>query len=111
MLTDLPSVDRFSVEGPNAKGYVVFAKDDLTSLGLGHELMIDLGSKDGLQAGSRLVLYRDAEKGYEQMEFEKDLPRTVLGEMVVFNVGETTSTGRIIQTYNYVKIGDRVEVR
>jgi hypothetical protein len=111
LLAELPPVDRFSVEGPNPKGYIVFAKDDLSSLGQGHEVQLDLGSKDGITVGTRLVLYRSQTVGYENTEFEKDLPRRVLGEIVVFSVQESTATGRIIQMYDFAKVGDQVEVR
>lgn len=111
VFTEMPPVDRYSSEGPNAKGYVVFAKDDLTSLGTGHELQIDLGARDGIAPGTRLILYRHHLSDYEQVGIEQALPRKVLGEMIVFNVQESTSTGRIIQSYQYVEIGDQVEVR
>ena len=111
VFTDMPPVDRYSSEGPNAKGYIVFAKDDLTSLGMGHELQIDLGAKDGVVPGTRLIVYRHHRSNYEQVGFEQDLPRKVLGEMVVFNVQDSTATGRIIQSFQYVEIGDQVEIR
>ena len=111
VFTEMPPVDRYSTDGPNAKGYVVFAKDDLTSIGLGHELQIDLGARDGIAPGTRLILYRHHKSDYEQVGIEQDLPRKVLGEMIVFNVQDATATGRIIQSYHYVEIGDQVEVR
>lgn len=111
LMTDLPPVDRYSEEGPNPKGYVVFAKDDLGSLGEGYEVQLDLGSQDGVTVGTRLVLYRPQTIGYEGTGFEKDLPRRVLGEIVVFNVQESTATGRIIQMYDFAKVGDQVEIR
>ncbi|HSE43555.1 MAG TPA: LysM peptidoglycan-binding domain-containing protein [Acidobacteriota bacterium] len=110
-LADLPPVDRFSVEGPNQKGYVVFAKDDLTSLGEGHEVQIDVGAAEGITVGTRLIIYRHQTTGYENTGFERDIPRRVLGEMVVFSVQDSTSTGRIIQMYDYMVPGDSVEVR
>jgi hypothetical protein len=111
LLTDLPPVDRFSDEGSNPKGYVVFAKDDLGSLGEGHEVQLDIGAQDGVTVGTRLVLYRAQTEGYEMTGFQKDLPRRVLGEIVVFNVQESTATGRIIQMYDFAQVGDQVEVR
>jgi hypothetical protein len=111
VFTEMPPVDRYSSEGPNAKGYVVFAKDDLGAIGQGHELQIDLGSKDGVLVGTRLVLYRHHKSDYEKVGISQDLPRQVLGEMVVFNVQDNTATGRIIQSFNYVTVGDQVEVR
>jgi hypothetical protein len=111
-LSNMPPIDRFGPDGPGTKGYVVFSKDDLGSLGTNYELQIDLGSKDGLNVGSRLIIYRYEHRGYDQQNLTKyELPRRVLGEMVVFNVGDGTATGRIINSFDYVRIGDRVEVR
>lgn len=110
-LSDLPPVDRFSLEGPNQKGYIVFAKDDLTSLGDNNEVQIDVGAADGITVGTRLIVYRNQTTGYERTGFERDIPRRVLGEMVVFSVQDSTATGRIIQMYDYVEQGDLVEVR
>ena len=110
-LADLPPVDRFSLEGPNQKGYLVFAKDDLTSLGDQNEVLIDIGAAEGISVGTRLVVYRHQTRGYEGTGFERDIPRRVLGEMVVFSVQDSTSTGRIIQMYDYMEPGDSVEVR
>ncbi len=111
VFTEMPPVDRYSVESGNAKGYVVFAKDDLTTLGEGHEIQIDLGAKDGITVGSRLVLYRYQTTSYEKVGIDRDLPRKVLGELIVFNVQDSTATGRIIESFNYIEVGDRVEVR
>jgi LysM domain len=111
-LSNMPPIDRFSPDGPGIKGYVVFAKDDLGSLGTNYELQIDLGTKDGVNVGSRLLIYRFEDRGYDQQNLAKyDLPRRVLGEMVVFSVEDATATGRIISSFDYVRIGDRVEVR
>ncbi|MCI0443239.1 hypothetical protein L0152_08490, partial [bacterium] len=103
--------DRFSLEGPNQKGYVVFAKDDLASLGDNNEVQIDVGAADGITVGTRLIVYRNQTTGYENTGFERDIPRRVLGEMVVFSVQDSTATGRIIQMYDFVQQGDMVEVR
>jgi LysM repeat protein len=110
-LSDLPPVDRFSLEGPNQKGYIIFAKDDLTSLGENNEVQIDVGAADGITVGTRLIVYRNQTQGYEKTGFERDIPRRVLGEMVVYSVQDSTATGRIIQMYDYVQQGDMVEVR
>ena len=111
VMTEMPPVDRYSSEGNGTKGYVVFTKDDLGATGEGHELQIDLGAKDGIAVGTRLILYRHHTSNYEMVGVKQDLPRQVLGEMIVYNVRESTSTGRIIQSYNYVQTGDQVEVR
>lgn len=110
-LSDLPPVDRFSLEGPNQKGYIIFAKDDLTTLGDNNEVQIDVGAADGITVGTRLIVYRNQTEGYEGTGFERDIPRRVLGEMVVFSVQDSTATGRIIQMYDFVQQGDMVEVR
>lgn len=111
LLSDLPPVDRFAPEGSNTKGTIVFTKNDLGSIGLNNELEINIGTKDGIQNGTRLVIYRKHETNFEQMRYEKEVPRRVLGEMVVFNVQDATATGRVIQSFDFIAIGDQVEVR
>ncbi len=111
VFTELPPVDRYSLEGPNAKGFVVFTKDDLGTVAQGNEIQVDLGAKDGIGVGTRLILYRPNTRGYERTSFEKSIPRHVLGEMIIYSVQEGTSTGRIIQMYDYTEAGDHVEVR
>jgi hypothetical protein len=111
LLDNLPPVDRFSVEGTGQKGYVVFTKDDLGTVGLGYEVQLDIGSQEGVGIGTRMILYRDQKEGYEGTGFEKEIPRRVLGEIVVFSVRDKSSTGRIIQMYDFARVGDRVEVR
>src|SRR4029453_2039900 len=56
--TELPPVDRYSLEGPNTKGFVVFTKDDLGTVAQGNEIQIDLGAKAGIGVGTRVVVYR-----------------------------------------------------
>lgn len=111
LLSDLPPVDRFSQEGPNTKGYIVFTKDDVQSVGQESEVQVDLGAKDGVAPGTRLIVYRSDRKTYDSAGLRHDLPRKVLGEIVIFNVQDTTSTGRIIQMYDFAAPGDKVEVR
>lgn len=111
LLSDLPPVDRFSPEGPNAKGYIVFAKDDVQSMGSEYQVQIDLGGKDGIAPGTRLVVYRTDRKIYDESKTRHDIPRKVLGEIVIFSVQDSTSTGRIIQMYDFAVPGDRVEIR
>lgn len=111
LLSDLPPVDRFGQEGPNPKGYIVFAKDDVGSVGQSYEVQVDLGAKDGVAPGTRLVVYRKDRLIYDSSGTRHDLPRKVLGEIVIFNVQDTTATGRIIQMYDFAAVGDRVEIR
>lgn len=110
-LSDMAPVDRFGAQGSGTTGYIVHSKDEVQSLGQGHEVVIDLGAKDGIDIGTRLIIYRDTDKGYENTGFDRDLPRRVLGEMVVFKVQNDSATGRIIQMYNFALPGDRVEIR
>jgi hypothetical protein len=57
------------------------------------------------------VVYRSDRDVYDEGGTRHDLPRKVLGEIVVFNVQDSTSTGRMIQMYDYARLGDRVEIR
>src|SRR5262249_15925924 len=75
-LSNMAPIDRFSPDGPGTKGYVVYTKDNLGSIGGNYELNIDLGTKDGLNVGSRLIIYRYQKYNYDQRNIlHYDLPR------------------------------------
>ena len=55
-----------------------------------NEVQIDVGAAEGITVGTRLIVYRNQTTGYEDTGFERDIPRRVLGEMVVFSVQDST---------------------
>ena len=107
-------------------GYIVYTADDLQSVGAGHAVEIDLGSKEGLAPGDFLTIYRNyhREKGFYSTESYIDVahpqeslatagmfPPVVLGQVVVLRVAEGHSSAKIIRSVKEITIGDRVAKR
>ncbi len=100
--SSLPEFDRWDAEpsgGP--EGYVVATKDSITHTGTGHVVYTDLGASLGVRPGSVLSVYRDQSQG---------LPRIMLGQAVVLETREGTSTVKIVKAVKEIEIGDRVEL-
>ncbi len=108
--------------GKNA-GWIVHSQDDIIGLAEGHNVLIDLGSRDGVVPGDIFTIYReDLSRGrllqassgaglqYSPGAVE-GLPRWVLGDLVVVMTQEKTSTARIVSTNGDIAIGDRVELQ
>ena len=64
--------------------------------------MIDLGAEDGIQLGQQMILYR---------EVEKDAPLQILGNVVIVDIQNKTSTIKILSCRDAVRIGDLIMVR
>ena len=100
--SSLPEFDRWDAEpsgGP--EGYVVASRDGITWSGIGHVLYTDLGSSLGVRPGSVLSVFRDQPQG---------LPRVMLGQAVVLETREGTSTVKVVESVKEIGIGDRVEL-
>lgn len=104
-------------------GWIVYSQDQVLGLGEGHEVMIDLGSRDGVVPGDVFTIYRDdlargqliGASSYGKTSYGAGsvpgLPRWVLGNLVVVMTQEKTSTARIVTTAGDVRIGDKVELQ
>lgn len=100
-MSSMPEFDRHDVESSGGEaGYVVAVADDVTAVGEGHVIQIDLGDTVGAQPGDILSLYRD----------NGELPRLMLGQAVILTVETGTSTARITDSVRESMVGDRVEV-
>jgi len=100
-MSSMPEFDRYDVEPSGGEaGYVVAVADEITAVGEGHVIQIDLGDTVGVQPGEVLSLYRD----------NGELPRLMLGQAVILTVESGTSTVRITESVRESMVGDRVEV-
>lgn len=86
-----------------ARGFIVYSKDNVESLGQDHLVMVDLGEADDLQPGSFLTIYRENPV--------PGLPRIVLGQGAALTTGAHWATVKLLVTDGPVYVGDRVEVR
>ncbi|MBP1751546.1 MAG: peptidoglycan-binding protein LysM [Geobacteraceae bacterium] len=94
----------------NLAGCIVSARNGNISLGNGDIAYLDLGMKQGLEAGNLLYIVRDFKppKLYTDREVG-DLPKDVIGAIVVVETDENTSTGLIVKCTEAIYRGDRVE--
>jgi hypothetical protein len=71
-------------------------------MGRGYLLSLDLGEEDGVIPGNIFTVYRYV---------YSNAPRKVLGEAAVLTVQRKTSTAIISFSYDYVTVGDLVELK
>jgi hypothetical protein len=95
-------VTRLTPETGRMRGRIVASLDDLGSMGEGYLVSIDLGQEDGVVPGNVFSVFRYV---YD------DAPRRVLGELAILTVQGSYATGRIIESYDYIEVGDLVELR
>lgn len=86
-----------------ARGFIVYAKDNLESLGQDHLVLVDLGEDDEVLPGTFLTIYRDNPV--------PGLPRIVLGQGAALTTGPHWATVKLLSTDGPVFVGDKVEVQ
>jgi hypothetical protein len=116
-------IDRWCQEpSGKLKGYIVYATDDLMAMAEGHVVHLDVGSDDNIAPGDFFTIYKSYHSDYYELAgwksdrtpkgdyADEDLPRQVLGELVVLMTEKHTATARITTTAKQVEIGSRVEL-
>jgi hypothetical protein len=93
---------RLTPETGQIRGTIVTSFDSIRSLGEGNLVAIDVGEQDGVIPGNIFVIFRYV---YANVQ------RRVLGEMAVLTVQEGTATAKIIESYDYIVLGDEIELR
>jgi hypothetical protein len=91
-----------ATEGEGLKGEVIYLQRKYTQLGSGHWAIIDLGEEDGVYVGQQLIIYRRAEKGE---------PFKIIGNCIIIDTKEKTSTMKILSCNDPVRLGYRVQTR
>jgi len=86
-----------------ARGFIVYTKDRLESLGQDHLVLVDLGESDEVTPGTFLTIYRDNPV--------PGLPRIVLGQGAALTAGPHWATVKLLVTEGPVHVGDKVEVQ
>lgn len=116
-------------------GSILFEQNDMKELGSGHFCYMSLGQQSGIRPGDRLTVFRtypafnprDLDSGrpgsqstYSSMDSWKHratlnsilsgrkLPPQILGDIVVVETGDKTSTGRIVSSLAEIHVGDLV---
>jgi hypothetical protein len=78
---------------------IVYAKDDIISLGADHVVHIDVGEQNATP-GDLYTIYRDNKPG---------LPPIVVGELAVLSVHKRFSVAKITESRYPVRLGDRLD--
>lgn len=86
-----------------ARGFIVYSKDNVESLGQDHLVVVDLGEADDVQPGTFLTVYRENPV--------PGLPRIVLGQGAALTAGPHWATVKLLVTDGPVHVGDRVEIQ
>lgn len=79
---------------------IVYAKDNIVSLGQDHLVFIDRGLDQDVIPGDVFTIYRDNRPG---------LPPVVLGELAVLSVQENSSLAKILLSRYPIYVGDRLD--
>lgn len=97
-----PPVDRMTPETGRMRGKIIASLDDLGTLGQGYIVSIDLGQDDGVVPGNVFTIYR---------YIYNNAPRKVLGELAVLTVQKSNATARIMESFDYIDVGDLIELK
>jgi hypothetical protein len=78
---------------------IVYARDDILSLGADHVVHVDLGEQDATP-GDLYTIYRENRPG---------LPPIVIGELAVLSVHKRFSVAKILESRYPIHLGDRLD--
>lgn len=103
---------------PNARdltGHIVAAQVDImTMLGEQHVVFVDKGRVDGVEEGNVFRVVRSGDLygvGRDVIPNDPRFPKEIVGDLMVIDVKETTSTALVTRSLRELAIGDRVEMR
>lgn len=102
LLPKQPAATRLTPETGQMRGEIVASLDELASLGEGYLVSIDLGEQDGVVPGNIFTVFR---------YLYDNTPRKVLGEVAILTVQERYATARIMESYDFIVVGDLVELK
>lgn len=83
-------------------GRLAFFRDELVQAGIGDWILIDMGSKQGLQIGQQLTVFGKPEGS--------NPPRAV-ANVVIVDAGPATATVKVLSARDALQIGDLVQVK
>lgn len=129
------STDTATLPPQGVASSILVGKDDSRQLAAGSICFIGLGSRDGVKAGDRFVVFRPY-RGYKSSDMAvgktasdatyrpiadwgyrfsldsllrgRKLPPQILGDIVVVETGSRTSTGKIVNSLSEIHVGDLV---
>ena len=125
--------DHFAPSSGKPTGVIAAVKEFQQSAGTGQVVYLNVGKKQGAEAGSYLRIFRSYQSASQEIklygmnnylteimgvpqghkltrEEMQSLPRTVLGEIMILSAEEESSTGIISYSFQDVYVGDEVEM-
>jgi len=94
------NIPPYKTEGP--KGEIIYLTIDFNQIGRGHWALINLGKSEGVKVGDQLIVYREP---------VKDAPLQVIGNVLVIDAQEHTSTVKVLSCRDALRIGDLIQFR
>lgn len=110
----LPADYKIKLEYPKGAlfGHVTYMRGNTVEAGQGQVVGIDLGSEDGLRAGTVLGVYRSGklviDKVYKEKTYQA-LPEEKIGEVIVLAAQEKASIALISQSSSAIHIKDLIQ--
>lgn len=125
-IAEVPSIDKIDrwCQEPSGKlkGFIVYITDEIAAAAEGHVVNVDVGSDDNIAPGDFFTIYKVYDptlydhagwqvERYPHADYEQDdLPRYVLGELVVLMTEKHTATARITTSAKQIEIGSHIEL-
>ena len=81
---------------------MIASLEEVITLGQGNLVGLNVGERDGVIPGNIFTVFRYLYKGVQ---------RKMLGELVILTVREKTATAKIINSYDYIVVGDEIELK
>jgi hypothetical protein len=130
-----PSSDTTVLPQHGLASSILLGKDDLRELASGSICFLGLGAQDGVKAGDRFIVFRpypafnskdmaavgtNSDMSYSPMSnwsyrfnlrmllHERKIPPQILGDIVVVETGDKTSTGKVVNSLSEIHIGDLI---
>jgi len=89
-------------ENQETMGSLIFIETELHIAGTGQWAIIDMGSDKGVHVGQQMTIFKRVKKG---------VPREAIGNLVVIDVQERTSTVKLLSCRDAVEVGFEVQTR
>jgi len=112
-----PVLDHYRMVSPRqnllrVEGIIVDALRDLKELAQFHLVLVDRGAQDGVRIGNRFFVLRRGD-GFLELSREEDqqMPWEQIGELLVVETREHSSTALITRSALEIRRGDRVEMQ
>lgn len=99
--------------GKDIQGYIIEAKNELKGVGSGDIVYLDIGSKNGIVPGDRLVVLRIKEETSD-LVFRKTVfqnSRRIIGELKVISAKNETAAALVSKSDQELNIGEKVEYK